>query len=200
MLGSITGFSYLTVIELLDAHSANWGWSWTDIAANVSGTGLYAIQELMWNEQKIDFKFSSHIRKYQPGLFERANDLYGTTKQERLLKDYNGQTFWLSTNFTTLFPRSNIHEWLSVSIGYGAEGLFGGFENIAYDENGNIEFDRRDIKRYRQWYLAPDIDFTKIKTNSRFLRTFLEGLNCLKFPAPALEFSNKKFRLRGLVF
>lgn len=200
VLGSISGFTYLTVIEFLDAHSANWGWSWTDIGANFFGTGLFAVQELAWDEQKINFKFSAHIKKYDGDLRSRANELFGTNKPEKLLKDYNGQTYWLGVNIKSIFPCANLPDWLSVSIGHGAEGLFGGFENRAYDDNGNIVFDRQDIKRYRQWYLSPDIDFTRIKTNSKLIRTLLAGLNCVKFPAPALEFSNNKFRLRPLVF
>jgi hypothetical protein len=45
LLGSITVSTYLTVIEFLDAHSANWGWSWPDIGANFLGTSLFAGQE-----------------------------------------------------------------------------------------------------------------------------------------------------------
>ena len=200
VLGSISGFTYLTVIEFLDAHSANWGWSWTDIGANFFGTGLFAVQELAWDEQKINFKFSAHIKKYDGDLRSRANELFGTNKPEKLLKDYNGQTYWLGVNIKSIFPCANLPDWLSVSIGHGAEGLFGGFENRAYDDNGNIVFDRQDIKRYRQWYLSPDIDFTRIKTNSKLIRTLLAGLNCVKFPSPSLDFSNNKFRLRPLIF
>ena len=68
------------------------------------------------------------------------------------------------------------------------------------DKNGNITFDRQDIQRYRQWYIAPDIDFTKIKTNSKFLHVLFGALNSFKFPTPALEFSNKKIKLVGLAF
>jgi hypothetical protein len=37
-IGGISSTVYLTVIELLDAHSAKWGWSWGDMAANVLGS------------------------------------------------------------------------------------------------------------------------------------------------------------------
>jgi len=49
-------------------------------------------------------------------------------------------------------------------------------------------------------YLAPDIDFTKIKTNSKFLRMVLFAANCLKVPAPALEFSENKLYFHLLAF
>ena len=199
-LGSISGFSYLTVIEILDAHSANWGWSWPDIGANFLGTSLFASQALLWRDQKISFKYSAHRVHYKDMLHERANDLFGSSTPERLLKDYNGQTYWLSANLSSLFPKSNLPSWLSIAVGYGAEGMYGGFDNIAFDKDGNIIFDRRDIKRYRQWYLAPDVDLTRIKTKNKFLRTMFSVLNSVKFPSPALEFSNRSFRLRAVAF
>jgi hypothetical protein len=78
--------------------------------------------------------------------------------------------------------------------------MFGGYKNIGYDKNGNISFNRTDIKRFRQWYLSPDVDFTKIKTSSKFLRTILAGLNTIKIPAPALELSNGKLKGHWLYF
>jgi hypothetical protein len=56
------------------------------------------------------------------------------------LKDYNGQTYWASANFKSFFPKSNLPPWLGVSVGYGAEGLFGAEENVDTDENGNVYF------------------------------------------------------------
>ena len=200
VLGSITGFSYLTVVEILDAHSENWGWSWADMAANIAGSSLFATQQLLWQEQKIQFKFSAHRKKYEPELEIRANELFGQSLAERILKDYNGQTLWLSFNVNSFLHKKNIPAWLNLSVGFGAEGMFGGYKNIAYDKNGNVSFNRSDIKRYRQWYLSPDVDFTKIKTNSKFVRTILTGLNAIKIPAPALEFSNGKIKGRWFYF
>jgi hypothetical protein len=78
--------------------------------------------------------------------------------------------------------------------------MFGARENIGKDKNGNIIFNRTDIKRYRQWYLAPDIDLSKIRTNKKALKFFLTFLSAFKFPAPALEFSKGKFRLHAVYF
>ena len=195
----MTGFSYLTIIEILDAHSEKWGWSWADMAANIGGSSLFALQELAWDDQRIQFKFSAHRKNYPPDLKSRADELFGESLAERILKDYNGQTLWFSFNLNS-FGWKNIPPWLNVSIGYGAEGLFGGYENIGYDKNGNINFNRTDIMRRRQWYLSPDIDFTKIKTSSKLVRTILSGLNMLKMPAPALQFSDGKLKGRWFHF
>src|SRR5436190_11398693 len=39
IIGGLSGAVYLTVIEFLDAHSAQWGWSWGDMTANIVGSG-----------------------------------------------------------------------------------------------------------------------------------------------------------------
>ena len=80
------------------------------------------------------------------------------------------------------------------------EGLFGATENADKDESGNITFYRPDVKRYRQWFLAPDIDLTKIKTNKKGIRMALRVLNIFKFPAPSLEYSNGSMKFNWLHF
>lgn len=80
--------------------------------------------------------------------------------------------------------------WLNIAVGYGAEGMFEGRKNIWKDRNGNM-IDRTDINRYRQWYIAPDINLTKIKTKSKVLKTVLFFFNSFKFPLPSIGFSKK---------
>jgi uncharacterized protein YfiM (DUF2279 family) len=200
-LGGMSGAMYQTAIEVLDGFSTEWGWSWADFAANITGSGLLVAQELAWDEQRIQMKWSFHRKRYMdPSLNERSNNLFGKSTPERLLKDYNGQTYWLSTTVKPFFPGSKIPAWLQVSLGTGAEGLFGGYENRAKDKEGNITFSRPDIKRYRQWYLAPDIDLTKIKTNKKGVKLALQLINVFKFPTPSLELSNGKLSWNWLHF
>jgi len=200
-VGGLSGFIYLTGIEFLDAYSDKWGWSWGDIVANITGSGLFMAQELIWKEQRLQYKFSFHRNTYSdPMLEERADSLYGDSFYERMLKDYNAQTYWLSANIKSFFPNSNWPSWLTIAVGYGADGMFGGFENKWTDESGN-EVTRYDIPRVRQFYLAPDVDFTKIKTRSKFLRTTFELLNSFKFPAPTIMIDSKgKFKAYAIYF
>jgi len=130
----------------------------------------------------------------------RSDKIFGKSTTERFLKDYNGQTYWLSTNLKSFFPESRLPAWLQVAVGTGAEGLFGATENIGKDENGNINFNRTDIKRYRQWYLAPDIDLSKIKTTKKGVKMALTLLNFIKFPMPSIEYSNGRFKVNALTF
>lgn len=201
-IGGLSGAAYLTVIEFLDGHSSQWGWSWGDMAANIFGSGLFISQQLAWQEQRVQYKFSFHRNNYgEASLEKRSNDLYGSSWYERMLKDYNAQTYWFSFNLKSFFPKSNLPPWLNLSLGYGADGMFGGFDNTAKDDNGNIIFDKSDIPRKRQFYLAPDIDFTKIKTHSKFLKTVFSALNVFKCPAPTFMLDSKgKIKVYVLYF
>lgn len=200
-IGGMSGAFYQTVIEVLDAYSAEWGWSWGDIAANFAGSGMFVAQELAWDEQRIQFRFSFHRKSYNdPTLNERSNKIFGSSTAERFLKDYNGQTYWLSTNVHSFFPQSKWPKWLNIAVGTGAEGLFGANDNIGKDDAGNITFNRPGIKRYRQWYIGPDIDLTKIKTNKKGLKLAFRLLNIVKIPMPALEFSNGSFKVKAIAF
>ncbi|MCU0396220.1 MAG: YfiM family protein [Chitinophagaceae bacterium] len=181
-LGGLSGFAFLTVIEFLDAHSAEWGWSWGDMAANTLGSSLMVAQQLGWKEQRISFK------------------LFGTSTAEKMLKDYNGQTYWLSANLKSFFRQSKLPPWLNIAVGYGADGMYGGFSNTWTDESTGISYDYTQVPRVRQWYLAPDIDFTRIPTKSKFLRSVFFCLNAFKLPAPTLQYSNGKFTFYGLYF
>lgn len=201
LLGGLSGAFYQTLIETLDGFSAEWGWSWGDFSANIIGSGMLVSQELAWDEQRIQFKFSCHRLNYaDPTLNQRSDQIYGKGSAERFLKDYNGQTYWLSTTVKSFFPSTRLPAWLQLSVGTGAGGMFGARDNIGRDNNGNIIFNRTDIKRYRKWYLAPDIDLTKIKSRKKGIKLALTLLNVIKFPMPGMEYSNGKFSFHALCF
>ncbi|MEO0038411.1 MAG: hypothetical protein RIQ59_1622 [Bacteroidota bacterium] len=184
--GSTIGLAFMSVVEVFDGYSAEWGFSWGDMAANASGTALFVSQELFWKEQRITPKFSFHTTSYAP---LRPNVL-GSSLSEQLLKDYNGQTYWLSANMGSFFKSTKIPKWLNVAVGYGAAGMLtGNAENNAI--NSSFE-----TKRTRQFYLSLDADLTKINTKSHFLRTFFAVFNTIKIPAPTLEISG----LHGIKF
>jgi hypothetical protein len=199
-IGGLTGFAYQNVIEITDGFSGHWGFSWGDYLADIAGSGLVIVQELGWKEQRILYKFSSHRNSYHEKILnERADDIYGKTLPDRLLNDYNAQTYWLSANLKSFFKKCAVPSWLNIAIGYGAESMFGELNNRWEDANG-VEHDRSDKKRYRQLYISPDIDLTRIKTKSKFLKTSLFILNSFKFPAPSLEFSNNKTPFHWFTF
>jgi len=175
--GSSLGLAFLTTVEVFDGFSANWGASFGDVVANVSGTALYISQELLWKEQRVIPKFSFHTTRYA----SLRPDVLGSSLNEQILKDYNGQTYWLSCNIHSFFKESKIPKWLNVAFGYGAEGMITGDE-----DTGNAIFISKD-ERYRQFYLSFDVDLTKIETKSHVLKTLFSVFNSLKIPAPTLE-------------
>ncbi len=177
LYGATLGLAFLTTVEVFDGYSANWGASLGDVAANVSGTALYVSQELLWKEQRIVPKFSFHTTPYAAARPE----VLGSSLQEQILKDYNGQTYWLSFNIHSFAPKSKVPKWLNVAVGYGAEGMITGKEAFV-----NTIF-LPEQQRYRQFYLSLDIDLTKIETKSHFLKTILTICNTIKIPAPTFE-------------
>jgi hypothetical protein len=178
LYGAGLGFAFLTAVEVLDGYSSEWGASSGDIIANATGTALYVSQELMWHEQRITPKFSFHITKYAS---ERP-EVLGSSFSEQILKDYNGQTYWLSVNLHSFAKGSKIPKWLNLALGYGAEGMITG-----RTENTST-FLASNPHRFRQFYLSLDVDLTKIKTNSHFLKTVFSVFNTVKIPAPTIEF------------
>ena len=178
--GSALGFTFLTAVEIFDGYFKEWGFSWSDMAANAAGTGLYVGQELLWDEQRLILKYSFHRTKYA----QQRPDKLGENFLEEALKDYNGQTYWLSANIHSFFKDSKIPDWLNLAVGYGADGMLtGSTENL-----GNL-FPNQN--RIREYYLSFDIDLTKIQTNSHLLKTVFSVLNVVKIPLPTIEFNSK---------
>src|SRR5688572_22698142 len=196
--GAASGIAYLSIIEIQDGFAPDWGFSWSDMAANVVGASAFASQELIWKEQRIQIKYSYHTADHPPELQFRADDLFGTSLAEKMLKDYNAHTYWASTNLHS-FIGGKTPKWLNLAIGYHAEGMYGGFENKWTDENGEV-VDRTDIPRTRHWILSPDIDWTKIPTGKKGIRALFFIMNMIKFPAPAISISGGTVRGHWLYF
>jgi hypothetical protein len=199
IIGSISGMAYLSIIEILDGYSDKWGFSIPDIMANTSGAALYLGQELLWNQQRIRIKLSYHPVQYG-ALSGRADDLFGSGEVEKLLKDYNGQSYWASINVKSFFPESRFPSWLNLALGYGAERMLGGYGNTWTDASGSI-YSRNDILRYKKFMISADVDLTKIKTKNKVLKTAFSLVNVLKIPAPAISLNtNGKASFYGLYF
>jgi len=191
--GGGVGFLYQSTVEVFDGFSNGWGFSWGDMVANAIGTSLFIGQQACWHEQRFVLKFSYHytdFAQYRPNVL-------GSNYLERILKDYNGQTYWLSTNISSFLPDDNrFPKWLNVAVGYGAEGMLGGFGNPSEIDGVNLpQFDR-----YNQYYLSLDIDLTRIPVKNQFLKTLFNTISFIKFPFPTLEFSKHGVGFNPLYF
>lgn len=184
-IGGLSGFAYMSTIEVMDGYSQGWGFSWGDMGANAIGSGLAIGQELLWKEQRMQLKYSysaSHYALYNPSLL-------GNSFSQQLLKDYNAQTYWLSVNPSSFMRKdAKFPKWLNFAFGYGANGMIGAFNNnlLIKDGNGNT----LTFNRYRQFYLSLDADLTRIPVKSKLLKSVFLWINMIKIPFPNIELSN----------
>ncbi len=185
--GAVSGIIFQTPIEILDGFSPDYGFSPGDMVANITGSVLYLSQIAIWDEIRIQPKFSFHFT----GLAQIRPGLLGRTPSERWLKDYNGQTYWFSGSPGAFLKRGNWPEWLCLSVGYGIENMV----SAEKDKSRSMGY-----KPYRQYYLSLDIDFTKIKTRNKFVKSLGFLVNSLKIPAPALLISSKGVDFKPFYF
>ncbi len=182
--GSSISLAFLSTIEVFDGFSEGWGFSSGDIIADIGGVSLYACQELLLQSQPVHLKFSVNPTQYA----QYNPKLLGKNFIQKSFKDYNGQTYWLSFNIAScLKPESSFPKWLNIAVGYGADGMIGAGKNPSEIDGQVIPH----FQRYPQFYLSPDIDFSKIKIKNPWLAFLVKGLNFIKIPAPTLEWNRK---------
>ena len=186
IIGAVTGALIMSSIEVFDGYSAAYGASASDVAANLTGSLFYLGQSWAWNDVRIHPKFSFH----HTSLSSQRPDVLGSGASE-ILKNYNGQTLWLSVDVAKFTPNSRWPKWLNVAGGYGAE-------NMLYARDSqNLA---AGLNPYRQYYLSLDVDLAAIPVRSKFLKAVLKVANMVKIPAPALEFSSKGVKAHALYF
>jgi hypothetical protein len=184
-IGGLTGLFFNSTIEILDGFSTNWGASLGDVFANSMGSLLAISQELHWKEQKVLLKYS-----YSKSSISDSNtELFGNTFLQRSLKDYNGQTYWLSVNINSFFEleKSSFPKWLNFALGYSGNGMIS-----AQSKTGD--------NRYRQYLFSLDIDLTRIETKNKLLKKITHVFSFVKIPFPAFEFSNNQLKLHSIYF
>jgi uncharacterized protein YfiM (DUF2279 family) len=182
-MGIIYPTVFMTSVEVMDGFSNGWGFSTADLLANFSGIGFAYLQSEAPFFDQFNLKYS-----WNPGeLAQYRPNLLGRNVPERMLKNYNEQTYWLSVPLSVVHKK--IPNWLCISIGYGANGMLGAKTNVW--EEGNQLFDYSMIERERQFSLSLDLDLRKIKIKGKAWKLFTSTFRWLKIPAPALHFNSK---------
>jgi hypothetical protein len=184
-VGAVYALSYLSALELMDGFSSGWGFSGSDMLANGVGVGIAFSQDHFFKRQLIIPKFSFSRSTY---AVLRPETL-GSTYSEQLLKDYNGQTYWLSVPIGSFLNLPKGFKWICISLGYGCDAKLVGSQNAW---NG---FNAR-----RQVYLSLDIDCSSLAPRHPKLNKVLTHLNFIKVPFPSLEFSSDKTRFHWISF
>jgi hypothetical protein len=178
--------AFQSIIEILDGFTEKWGFSGYDMLANAAGASLFVLQSRDAASPAVILKLSYLPVAYAPEWKERASDLFGGSSFGRILKDYNGQTYWLSVNLNKVTGSDALPGWLNLAIGYGASTMLGGISNRWLDNGGQPI--SSPLVRERKLLLSLDIDLTRIPTRRKWLKTTFSLLNCLKIPAPAIEY------------
>lgn len=188
LYGSLSGFLLMAPIELMDGFAVGYGASWGDLAANGFGSLLYGVQQYWWQENRIKPKFSFH-----PSPFARQRpSLLGDSFAAQLLKDYNGQTYWLSVDIKKFLPQQSTYpDWLNLAVGFGTEAMV--FARPAQSREAGYHPEG-------QFYLSPDISFSHIKTSKKLVRILLFMLDSIHLPAPALEINKNRIRFYPVYF
>ena len=184
-IGGLSGTFFNTTIEILDGFSAEWGASLGDLFANSLGSALAISQELYWADQRIQIKYS-----YTRSEASRDNDgLFGNSYIERSLKDYNGQTYWVSMNINSLcnIENSQFPDWLNFAIGHSANDML----SPSNTDNDN---------RYRQFLFSFDIDLHRLEIKNKFLKGFVHAFGFVKIPFPTIEINNGSLQFHPIYF
>lgn len=183
---SLAGFAWLLPVEILDGFSAAYGASAGDLIANSSGALLFGSQQLLWGEQRFSLKYSFHPTRWAA----KRESLLGKSFPEQVMKDYNGQTYWLSADLNRL-SSGRTPRWLNLAIGYGASGM------VYSNPNRNRAEGFQD---YSQVFLAPDINLSHIKSNKKAVKLLLFVLEGIHLPTPALELRKNKLYFHPAYF
>ena len=184
LMGALTGFLLTLPIEIFDGFSDGYGASAGDLLADAAGPAFFLGQKLAWREIRIYPKFSFQ----RTGYAALRPELLGDNLLSEVVKDYNGQTHWLSFDMDkfTRFPK-----WLNLAVGYGAH-------DMVYARDGQNQL--QGYAPYRQYYLSVDVDLTAIRSRSQWVKALLYLANTVKFPAPTLEFSRGRAKFHPFYF
>lgn len=193
IIGSATALGGLTIIELLDGFSTHWGFSKGDMLANLVGTAIFASQQRWWNEQRVSMKFSAHLSPYA----QYHSGELGNSFASRILKDYNGQSYWLSLNIKSFLPASSsFPAWPAIALGYGADGMTGGHQNPSVIKGKAVP----SFERTRRFMLSADADLFRIRSNAP-VNALTYIAKPFKFPSPTIEINSKgKFKAYGYYY
>ncbi|MES2588554.1 MAG: DUF2279 domain-containing protein [Bacteroidota bacterium] len=189
VIGSSVAFGYQFSIEMLDGRSSGWGFSWSDLGANTLGSALYLGQELAFKKQVFKLKFSyfpSEYAQYRPNVL-------GSTFSEKLLKDYNAQTYWLSFSPVFYLKETKFPKWINLALGYSVDQKLMGDLETYTTIDGLKSFNSK-----REFILSLDIDVKNLPIKKQWLKSLLAPFNSIKIPFPALVLRDGVFYGRGI--
>ncbi len=185
------GFVLLLPIEILDGFSLNYGASPADLVANALG-GIFCYGYVSYKIiSSLTPKFSFHTTAFSL----LRPEMLGSSFIQQIAKDYNGQTYWFSIDINRMLNSSLFPKWLSLAVGYGAEGLLGGHDNVWQTNNG-VTKDYSNVMRTNRIFISLDVNASFLREKNKLFNYLFAPFMLLKFPAPAIEINFE----RGIVF
>jgi hypothetical protein len=163
-------------IELKDAYSPTYGFSWRDVAAGTVG-GFWPMAQ-----HRSGFLRDSQWKVSYWQQTAKYFDERGIPRQRFSIDDYLNQAYWFSFSperFGGQHWRQIWPDWLQLSVGLGLEA-----------ESWSIRHD--GLGGRHEWYFAPDINLIKLlKPRSTVARLLLGIVKYIKIPAPTLQIGPK---------
>lgn len=163
-------------IELKDAYSPTYGFSWRDVAAGTLGG--------FWPMAQTRSGFL-HDAQWKVSYWQRTPKYFterGIPRQRVSIDDYLNQTYWFSFSperFGNDHWQRAWPDWLQVSIGMGLEA-----------ETWSVRHD--GLGGRHEWYVAPDINLVKLfRPRSTSAKALVNLLKYVKIPAPTLQLGPK---------
>lgn len=180
---SIYSFTYMTGIEFFDGYSKQWGFSIYDLIANSIGTFLFAFQQEKLKTPIFNLKFSSHMSP----MASCRPSLLGKNKVERVFKDYNGQTYWLTVNLNKTFKdKIKAFKFIDIAIGYSIDGFTGARENPTSNCSECNNLQQKSVLTF-----SLDFNANSLKGKNKLLDVFIKTFSIIKIPAPTFIFNQK---------
>lgn len=164
--GAVMGLAYMTYVEVMDGYGTNWGFSPSDMYANLAGIGFF------WAQNHVPA-----LEYFTPKATILPSSWQGFSKRPfatSVIDDYSAWTWWLSVDVHGLLPqgaKAYWPDWLSLSLGYAARNL-------------------DSPEASRKWIVGLDYNMVRlIPDGPPIVNWIRQTLNHIKLPAPAVEFS-----------
>jgi hypothetical protein len=159
--GAGVAMAYQTYIEIRDGFSADYGFSWGDVAANTIGAALPVVQH-----------YAPIIRPLELQLSFWPSDAYREGAYNSIIDDYTSTTHWLAMSIVDWMPGSwqrAYPPWLGIAIGHSVENLngLGGGNHVVY--------------------LSLDWNLARIPRLAPWLQSLLRIMHLYHLPAPAVK-------------
>lgn len=166
LLGSLVGLASEAYIEFKDGFAENTGFSTSDFVADIAGAAYFYLQH-----------YVPVLQNFSPKWQYTPPEMIGVPPKARtqtFLDNYNSTTAWISVHVRNLFwaeAESPWPKWLNIGFGYGINGYY------------------TDCITSR-FVIGLDYNLVELFPDGFPLWNWLkQSLNCIKFPAPAIEFS-----------